>query len=254
MDDKQELYDLCNHVFGKTPMSAKLSYIKNKFLCYIDKPLTEFKIKGIKETLSIIDLTEPNISNFDDTLIEIIDRQVPVTELLFEVLSMPNNWLINQLRQKNRIEQQDTETINLIKGVPIFLGNDSFEKLFNSPVYRKTKEYDLYPVVTAWLDSFAASNNLKIARVAIVRLQIDGKVLDHVDYGEYYATRDRYHLCLDGDYVYTVFDRSETIRKGTLFKFNNKVLHSALNISDVPRICLIFDTEKLPVKNLQTPV
>jgi hypothetical protein len=185
-----------------------------------------------------------------DELIKLISRNILVDDMLVEVNSMPEKWLIDQARQKNLICQQDTEVINLVKGVPLFLGKNGVEKLYNSHVYKKTKEYSLYPIVTAWLDSFAATNNLKIARVAIVKLQIGGRVLDHVDYGLYYKERDRYHLCLDGSYAYTVLDRTETISKGTLFKFNNKCVHSAVNISDVPRICLIFDTEKLPeIKN-----
>ena len=243
MDDltryKQHLAEICEARFSDIPQD-----IKNRFLSYINNSVTHNNRINVKEMLEGVSLTESSILNFDKDLIDIISRSVSIDKMLDEVNSMPNNWLIKQARQKNISYQKDTESIILVEAVPLILGKGS-ERLFNSPVYKRTKEYNLYPAITSWLDSFAAEHHYKIARVAIVKLKVGGTVGEHMDYGDYHKTRDRYHLCLDGEYLYSVLDRSEIITKGTLFKFNNKCVHSAVNTGTVPRICVIFDTEKL---------
>lgn len=251
MDDleikKQELIDICNERFNHCPD------IKERLLSYIKFSVTDKNKHDAGDMIKTLVLSDSDIKNFDKSLIEIISKDIPVDALLSEVHSMPDNWLINQARQKNISYQKDTETITLVKGVPLYLGS-RLARSYNSHVYRKTSEYDLYPSVTSWLTQFANKNNLKLARIAIVKLKEGGIVTEHIDYGDYYKNRDRYHLCLEGEYRYRVLDQSAVIKKGTLFRFNNKCVHEAVNTGTVPRICIIFDTEKLPVKNPQTPV
>ena len=58
---------------------------------------------------------------------------------------------------------------------------------------------------------------------------------------DYYKTRDRYHLSLQGRYSYTVEGEKHIIKPGTFFWFDNKKYHEAENISDVDRITFVFD-------------
>ena len=244
MDELSDKRQKCILDFNKRFPNAPLE-IKNRFISFIEKIITNDNFTNFREMTETLELNSIDPDVFDRELINIVSRDIPVDELLAEVNSMPDNWLINQARQKNIKYQKDTESIALVKTVPLFLGSNHLAKSYNSHVYRKTNEYKLYPNVTAWLDSFAAENNLKIAWISIVKLKVGGILTEHIDYGEYYKKRDRYHLCLDGAYRYSVLDKEEIITAGTLFRFNNKCAHSAVNIADIPRICIIFDTEQL---------
>lgn len=84
----------------------------------------------------------------------------------------------------------------------------------------------------------------KLERCGFLSLPIDGKVGKHIDEGSYYQTRDRYHLSIQGRYLYTCGDDEAIIEPGTLFWFDNKKLHSAQNIGDEVRITFVFDVLK----------
>ena len=75
-------------------------------------------------------------------------------------------------------------------------------------------------------------------------LPIGGVVGDHIDVGEYYSTKDRFHLSIQGTYEYMVEDEKVIIEPGTLFAFNNKLFHSAKNIGMIPRWTFVFDVPR----------
>ena len=66
----------------------------------------------------------------------------------------------------------------------------------------------------------------------------------HIDEGDYYLTRDRYHLSLQGTYLYTVEDESHQIDPGTFFWFDNKRVHMSYNNGDVDRLTFVWDVPK----------
>jgi mannose-6-phosphate isomerase-like protein (cupin superfamily) len=72
-------------------------------------------------------------------------------------------------------------------------------------------------------------------------LPVGGEVGQHIDIGSYYQTRDRYHLAIQGSYVYTVGGESVKIDAGDLIWFNNKLSHGTKNVGDVVRITFVFD-------------
>ena len=79
-------------------------------------------------------------------------------------------------------------------------------------------------------------------RCAYLGLPVGAVVGSHRDYGSYYLGKNRYHLCIQGRYWYKVNDDEEIIvEPGTLFWFNNKLVHEAKNIGDVERISFVFD-------------
>lgn len=82
----------------------------------------------------------------------------------------------------------------------------------------------------------------ELERCGFLAMPIGGEVGRHIDKGTYYLSRNRYHLSIQGRYLYTVGDEEQIIEEGTLFKFNNKLEHSAKNIGDVVRITFVFDT------------
>jgi len=170
------------------------------------------------------------------SLITVVSRSIPVQEMLNEVNIRPGLWRVYTNRQRNIKVQRETESISLVKGIPIPRMSGS-ESLWDSHEYIETVLYNYYPNIKKYLESFPE----KVARVSLIRL--NGQVYKHIDYGAYYRNRKRYHLCLEGEYDYHVLDQKETICAGTLFHFNNDYPHWAINKGKVPRISIVFDTE-----------
>lgn len=88
---------------------------------------------------------------------------------------------------------------------------------------------------------FLKRNFKKFSRCGFLSLPVGGEVGKHIDLGNYYQTRDRYHLSIQGRYIYTVGDESVTVEPGTLLWFNNKLPHGTKNIGDCVRVTFVFD-------------
>jgi hypothetical protein len=95
----------------------------------------------------------------------------------------------------------------------------------------------------ALLESLASDLGGDLGRAKFARLPPGARVLPHVDRGEYYACRDRYHLVVDSDgqSVLTAGNEEIRMRTGELWWFDNKKVHSASNGSDRARTHLVFD-------------
>ena len=104
------------------------------------------------------------------------------------------------------------------------------------------------------IQKFLFSHFRNIGRCAFLKTpvgQITGK---HIDVGNYYLTKDRYHLSISGTYRYTVWDDGDDdttkevidVEPGTFFWFNNKKNHMAENTSNIERIAFIFDVPQHP--------
>lgn len=94
-----------------------------------------------------------------------------------------------------------------------------------------------------------ADNFDNISRCGFLSLPVGGKVGTHIDIGNYYQTRDRYHLSIQGKYKYHVGDEEIVIEPGMLVWFNNKLPHGTENIGDEVRITFVFDVHN-PELNL----
>ena len=103
---------------------------------------------------------------------------------------------------------------------------------------RRTPLYDKYKNV----HKFWERHNIKeTGRAGFFRLKPGDKVLRHIDKGLYYQNKDRYHLSLQGVYLYQVGNQEFYVAPGTFFWFNNKIPHGAVNVSDVDRYTLVWD-------------
>lgn len=89
--------------------------------------------------------------------------------------------------------------------------------------------------------AFLKRNFKRFSRCGFLSLPVGGEVGKHIDIGSYYQTRDRYHLSIQGRYIYSVGDESVTIEPGTLLWFNNKLPHGTKNIGDCVRVTFVFD-------------
>jgi hypothetical protein len=82
-----------------------------------------------------------------------------------------------------------------------------------------------------------------VSRCGFLSLPVGGSVGTHIDVGTYYASRNRYHLSIQGKYRYHVGDESIDIEPGMLLWFNNKLPHGAENLGDITRITFVFDVK-----------
>ena len=82
-----------------------------------------------------------------------------------------------------------------------------------------------------------------ISRCAFLSLPVGGEVGTHIDIGDYYLTRDRYHIAIQGTYLYHVGDEELVIEPGMLVWFNNKLPHGTKNIGDCVRITFVVDVK-----------
>lgn len=100
-----------------------------------------------------------------------------------------------------------------------------------------------FPATKAFIEAFAAGQQGKPGRARFARLPPGKTVLPHMDRGEYYLYRDRYHLVIRSENGSLLNAGGESVRmqEGELWWFDNKAVHDACNDSDTDRIHLIFD-------------
>ena len=106
-----------------------------------------------------------------------------------------------------------------------------------------TPFYQVYVETVKWLRSVNCGHH---SRAAFIRLTPGSSNSTHIDEGNYYKSRDRYHLALMGKYRYVVGEEEMIVHPGTFFWFNNKIPHASYNIGDVDRIALVFDVPHGP--------
>lgn len=82
-----------------------------------------------------------------------------------------------------------------------------------------------------------------VSRCGFLSLPVGGSVGTHIDIGNYYQTRDRYHISIQGSYKYHVGDEEILIEPGMLVWFDNKAPHGTENVGDVTRITFVFDVK-----------
>lgn len=174
---------------------------------------------------------------------QLIEPAVDIQSLLAEIAANEALWLHDTSRQDNVKVQRETHTIYLRSAVKPFppgvtSGNDVHES-------RRTRMADKFPTVLAWAEQFAVARSGELGRVTLVRLAPKGRVYPHIDHGEYYRVRDRYHLVLHSATGSVLSAGGEWVRlyPGECWWFNNKESHEAYNESDDWRIHLIFDVK-----------
>ncbi len=101
-----------------------------------------------------------------------------------------------------------------------------------------------FPAAREFIESVAREIGCALGRAKIVNLPAGRKVLAHVDRGDYYACRDRYHLVIESEGCRMRSGEEEVVmHPGELWWFDNKMEHEAWNDTSSRRIHLIFDLE-----------
>lgn len=130
------------------------------------------------------------------------------------------------------------DVLQLVMGGITKEGEDSR----NTEVCIIAPAFERHTAVIDWIKTKFRS----LGRCGFLNLCVNEEVLPHIDIGSYYLNKDRYHLSIQGRYKYTVDGEEVVIEPGTFFWFDNKKMHSSVNIGDENRITFVFDVTKSP--------
>ena len=171
--------------------------------------------------------------------IKILKKGIDVSKVLDQLEQYSDDWYIQRKGTDTLLERgyADIEVGNLqlimgaIKKKEDFVGDSELNK--------PTAAYQRHTEIRNLINEEFPGRELH--RCGFLSLPIDGYVGAHIDEGTYYKTRDRYHLSIQGQYQYFVGNESAIIDAGTLFWFNNKMPHGAVNLGEEPRITFVVD-------------
>ncbi len=169
-----------------------------------------------------------------------LNYEIPFNSISLEVERNNNLWGGNTSREDNLKVQRETNTI-FLRSTKKPLPNGVFGEDFH--VDGETSVASNFPVLMDTLYQFAKTVNGSLARATIVRLKPSGRVYPHIDEGDYYKYRDRYHIVvksLDGSEMVSGGE-FVTWKQGEFWWFDNKKCHEAFNQSNEYRVHIIFD-------------
>ena len=171
--------------------------------------------------------------------IRVIKTGINVLKILKQLQQYPNDWGVQKTVEgaQSMLDRGFPEiqagVLQLVMGgvenINQYVGDT--EICIETPAYKRHTE------VIKFMNRYFK----KHSRCGFLSLPVDGEVGTHIDIGDYYLTRDRYHLSIQGTYKYTVGEESVTVEPGTLLWFNNKLPHGTKNIGDCVRITFVFD-------------
>jgi aspartyl/asparaginyl beta-hydroxylase (cupin superfamily) len=187
-----------------------------------------------------------------------IESGVPTGPFLTEIESVREAWSTATGRQDKIAVQREAKAIPLRGLRKSAIGDRKRRDVHES---RWTTTSEPYTHARKFLTTFARSQGAELGRAKLVMLPAGRRVYPHVDRGDYYRVRDRYHLVLKstaGSWL-RAGDEEVTMREGELWWFDNKAVHEAWNHGDQDRLHMIFDMLSpagaamlAPVKELQT--
>ena len=183
--------------------------------------------------------------------IRIIKENIDVSGIVKQLEQYPEDW--GNVGRMKGTDRQDPHTKLVRSGVlQLVMGGISKpgEFIGDTEICVPTEATSRHTEI----QRFLAEQKLRVGRCAFLRTPIGEITGKHIDEGNYYSTKDRYHLSITGTYRYTVWDDGDLeftkeeviIEPGTFFWFNNKKNHMAENIGDCERIAFIFDVPMSP--------
>ena len=172
-----------------------------------------------------------------------VEMEVDTETILKEIESNPETWHANVRRQHMVHCQQHTLSIPL-RGPSRQMGEEETptRDIQKSSLTTLSRQF---PETLALCERMANKLEGTLGRAMLVALKPQHSVFPHIDTGTYYAKRDRLHLVVFSPTGSLMKAGSEEVvmYEDELWIFNNKVVHSADNASEMPRIHLIFDIE-----------
>jgi len=169
-----------------------------------------------------------------------IEENIATEPFLTEIASVDNAWADITGRQDKIAVQREALAIP-IRGLrkSLILGR-SRRDVHES---RWTTGSMKFPTARTFLEQTADKLSCDLGRAKIVCLPAGRRVYPHIDRGEYYRFRGRYHLILKsatGSWL-KAGDEEIRMQEGELWWFDNNQMHEAHNDGDKDRVHLIFD-------------
>lgn len=171
---------------------------------------------------------------------KLIRSAIDPKPFLEEIASVDDAWAASTGRQDKIAVQCEAMAIPLRGLRKSAIGERKRRDVHES---RWTSGSAAYPVACAFLKEIAEALDSELSRAKIVCLPAGRRVYPHVDRGEYYLLRNRYHLVLKsthGSWLKAA-DEEVRMREGELWWFDNDQPHEAHNDGDEDRIHMIFD-------------
>ncbi len=171
---------------------------------------------------------------------KLIDGNVDPKPILDEIESVEDAWALSTGRQDKIAVQREALAIPL-RGLRKSAINGRARRDVHES--RWTTGSKRFPFIRAYLEEVAKGLNSLPGRAKIVCLPAGKRVYPHIDRGEYYRVRNRYHLVLQSAAGSWLKAEDEEIRmkEGELWWFDNDRMHEAFNDGDQDRIHMIFD-------------
>ena len=169
-----------------------------------------------------------------------IRENIDPEPFLSEIAALGDAWAIVTGRQDKIAVQREALAIPL-RG----LRRSQIHGRKRSDVHesRWTSASAQFPHARAFLEETAAALACDLSRGKIVCLPAGRRVYPHIDRGQYYRLRGRYHLVLksaSGSWLKAA-DEEVRMQEGELWWFDNDQMREAFNDGDRDRIHMIFD-------------
>ncbi len=171
---------------------------------------------------------------------KLVKADVDPRPFLDEIASVDDAWAAVTGRQDKIAVQREALAIPLRGLRKSAVGDKKRSDVHESRWTTASKDY---PVARGFIQQLAGELDSLLSRAKIVCLPAGRRVYPHIDRGEYYRLRNRYHLVLkstDGSWLKAA-DEEVRMREGELWWFDNDQLHEAHNDGDQDRIHMIFD-------------
>ena len=171
---------------------------------------------------------------------KLIRKSEDPTPFLTEISSVDGAWDESTGRQDKIAVQREALAIP-IRGLRKSAINGRKRRAVHES--RWTTGAMKYPKVREFLEAFAEDQDCILGRAKIVCLPAGKRVYPHIDQGEYYRVRGRYHFVLRSAAGSWLKAESEEIRmkEGEVWWFDNNKMHEAHNDGEQDRIHMIFD-------------
>ena len=171
---------------------------------------------------------------------ERIRADVDPIPFLDEIASVKDAWDRSTGRQEKIKVQREARAIPLRGLRKSAIGGRLRRDVHES---RWTTASSSFPVIRQFLEQVSEEERSLLSRAKIVCLPAGRRIYPHIDRGEYYSVRNRFHLVLRSSKGSWLRTGGEEIRmqEGELWWFDNKQVHEAFNDGDEDRIHLIFD-------------
>jgi hypothetical protein len=157
----------------------------------------------------------------------------------------PYWWQVNTKRQRAITHHQHTHAIILRKIPKKSIAYRPVDGVHES----SAEDYaNRFPVAHDLVIRLSKQFNVGLGRVAIVRMKPQSQAYRHCDGEPELYDRNRYHLVVScgSTNMLESGNQKEFVKPGEVWLFDNIVMHRAHNLSDQPRIHIIFDGYPLP--------